>query len=97
MVIPIQPKRYRTFFVCIFIGKIPESIGSLVQLTSLRLGGNQLSGGKMVRPVQPLLITAFLIGSIPESLGSLTSLKVLYLQFNKLTGVLKSGHTSTTT
>ena len=38
-----------------------------------------------------------LAGEIPDSFGYLVNLEVLNLERNKLTGVLKSGHTSTTT
>src|SRR6266536_2508277 len=77
-------------------GKIPSSIGNLVNLYNLYLNNNQLSGsipsslGNLVNLYDLYLSYNQLNGSIPSSVGNLVNLKNLYLHFNQLSGSIPS-------
>ena len=73
-------------------GQIPSELGSLSNLRSLFLGGNQLSGpippelGSLTNLEHLTLWDNELTGEIPAELGSLTNLQSLGLGGNRLTG-----------
>ncbi len=76
--------------------QIPENIGNLVDLTTLDLSNNQLSGsipdsiGSLVNLRVLELDHNQLSDPIPESIGNLSDLETLYLNNNKLTGQIPS-------
>ncbi|KAA8536196.1 hypothetical protein F0562_028674 [Nyssa sinensis] len=72
-------------------GLLPESIDTLTALTSLWLGGNDLTGPipdmSSLKALQTLHLEGNQFeGSIPESLGTLPKLSEVFLQNNKLNG-----------
>ena len=72
-------------------GSIPECIGCLTELESLRLGWNQLTGGlenleDLIQLKNIYLYSNQLTGSIPENIGNLRALESLNLGSNQLTG-----------
>ncbi|MGW9455933.1 leucine-rich repeat domain-containing protein [Streptomyces globisporus] len=73
---------------------MPESIGSLTQLTTLHLFGNQLTSVPESIGNLTQLTTLHLFGnqltSVPESIGNLTQLDELRLDGNQLTSVPES-------
>src|SRR6266487_3335267 len=77
-------------------GKIPSSIGNLVNIYILYLNHNQLSGsipsslGNLVNLKNLYLHFNQLSGSIPSSLGNLANLRVLGLADNQLSGSIPS-------
>ncbi|XP_068307453.1 probable leucine-rich repeat receptor-like protein kinase At1g35710 [Pyrus communis] len=76
------------------IGLIPTSLGQLINLSTLYLGSNNLSGTipKEIGNLKSLrnlsLYKNQLSGSIPTSLGQLTNLSTLYLYSNNLSGTI---------
>ena len=78
-------------------GPIPRELGSLVDLLSLSLGGNDLTGpvpawlGNLTRLWFLGLGTNALTGPIPRELGNLASLRSLSLGGNDLTGPVADG------
>ncbi|KAL8241388.1 hypothetical protein R6Q59_014743 [Mikania micrantha] len=77
-------------------GNLPTSIGNLVGLEALVLGGNQFAGNipSTIGNLQNLgvLVLSFnqLSGQIPYAMGNLSSLTILYLSSNMLEGVIPS-------
>ncbi|KAK1552015.1 hypothetical protein Q3G72_008911 [Acer saccharum] len=77
---------------CNISGDIPEEIGNLNKLMTLRLANNQLTGPipvtfKRLQKLQGLsLENNKLEGSIPNDLCHLNRLVILYLDNNKLSG-----------
>ncbi|TQD78147.1 hypothetical protein C1H46_036300 [Malus baccata] len=73
-------------------GKLPNGIGSLINLTILSIEGNYLGGsvpdeiGKLEKLEQLYLNDNKFSGSIPSSLGNITSLLNLYMELNKFEG-----------
>ncbi|TPR55075.1 leucine-rich repeat domain-containing protein [Enterococcus sp. OL5] len=73
-------------------GEIPDSIGNLVNLTTLNLRENQIAGeipdsiGNLVNLTTLELLANNLSGEIPESIGNLVELRTLNLRGNRLTG-----------
>ena len=73
-------------------GTIPESIGNLTALTSLRLNKNNISGiipetiGNLTNLKDLSLFANQLTGPIPYSVGKLVNLEELYLSTNQLSG-----------
>ena len=73
-------------------GTIPPEIGNLVNLTAIRLWGNQLTGeippeiGKLKNLAILDLRFNRLTGEIPSEIGQLTSLRSLQAEDNRLTG-----------
>ena len=73
-------------------GEIPPELGSLTNVTELRLNGNQLNGippelGSLTNLERLLLHDNQLSGEIPGELGNLSNLKWLELQRNELSGI----------
>ncbi|KAI3705072.1 hypothetical protein L1987_75304 [Smallanthus sonchifolius] len=77
-------------------GNLPSSVGNLVGLTNLHLGGNQFTGKipPTIGKLQNLgVVTMFknqLVGLIPDALGNLSSLIKLALNSNGLEGRIPS-------
>jgi hypothetical protein len=77
-------------------GRIPSSIGDLVNLTTLDLSINQLSGniptslGNLVNLSYLGLSDNQFIGNIPSAMGNLVNLLNLYLSDNHLSGNIPS-------
>jgi len=75
-------------------GRLPSSIGSLTNLTTLLLVGNHLSGnipssiGNLVRLTSLYLAENRLGGNIPASIGNLVKLDALFLDNNRLSGAI---------
>jgi len=80
--------------IYIATGSIPNSIGNLIYLTYLNLGGNSLSGaipaslGNLTNLAYLNLVDDNLTGNIPASLGNLTKLTHLDLKGNTLTDTI---------
>ena len=83
-------------------GSIPSELGSLADLTGLRLYGNQLSGalppelGNLGNLELLVISENRLTHEIPESLGNLTNLRVLSAWGNRLTGLIPHSLTNLT-
>jgi len=78
-------------------GEIPGTLGDLIRLTDLELGGNRFSGrisfhlGRLsALQIALNLSHNNLSGTIPDSLGSLQMLESLYLNDNQLVGEIPS-------
>lgn len=77
-------------------GAIPESIGTMVDLSGIWLHSNNLYGsipssfGNLTNLSQLSLYNNALTGSIPESLGNIKSLGLIDLGSNKLSGSIPS-------
>ena len=75
-------------------GTIPPELGSLANLTHLRLSNNQLTGavpeelGNLTNLKWLSLWNNQLSGTIPSELGNLTNLTLLRLEWNDLTGTV---------
>ena len=74
--------------------ELPESIGQLTQLQTLRLQNNRLttlpdSIGRLTQ-LQQLALFSNQLTVLPESIGGLNQLQVLYLFDNRLTGLPES-------
>ncbi|CAN6581472.1 unnamed protein product [Malus baccata var. baccata] len=73
-------------------GKLPNGIGNLINLSSLKVEGNYLGGsvpheiGKLEKLKQLYLEGNKFSGSIPSSLGNMTSLLNLYMESNRFEG-----------
>ncbi|GKF19396.1 MDIS1-interacting receptor like kinase 2, partial [Tanacetum coccineum] len=79
-----------------FIGSVPSSLGSVVNLTYLDLSWNNFTGpipsslGSMFNLIYLALSDNDLGGHIPSSFGNLSALKFLNLSQNRITGVVKT-------
>ena len=73
-------------------GRLPETIGTLTELTTLNLQKNQIvdtipsSLGNLSNLVELYLEENQLSGSIPQELGRLSSIRYFYLRDNQLSG-----------
>jgi len=74
--------------------ELPESLGHLIQLHSLNLGGNQLTALpeslRQLRRLQSLDLSGNQLTTLPEWLGQLTQLRSLDLSRNQLTALPES-------
>ena len=74
-----------------FAGELPKELGKLVNLISLRLGGNKFQGELHV-PAEMYCVFADIhlcvAGELPKELGKLVNLKSLDLRFNGFTGTI---------
>ncbi|CAI5952548.1 unnamed protein product [Closterium sp. NIES-64] len=75
------------------LGVLPDSWASLVNLTSLNLGGNQLTGGlPSVFPMTSLSYNNF-TGTFPAAALNLPNLNAIYLDYNQFTGPIPAALT----
>ncbi|KAF3947871.1 hypothetical protein CMV_026059, partial [Castanea mollissima] len=86
--------KFLDLFRTMFLGELPDSIGSLKSLKHLNLGASNFTGliptslGSLTQMTVLILSGNNFIGSIPASLGNFTQITYLDLSFNSFRGLL---------